>query len=353
MPQLSGGLGTAASICVMIVVIGCFSVLWSFIYYPMLKSWRGNEPDHTVEERMLPPKVREAMRMSHGSSVHHSAQPPKRPVGRPPFHMEHDRHAKREITSQGSSVMNLFMPVYTVVVVIFFLFIMTRIGWRKMATSEEEEEAAESNARQIPQCNCNMQHYPRKPGVFQKNRESLVNTATYRALSHLGDGDPSKSLTSFLNDMETFKSHIAFAGEMKRKLEKLEQVRLQKLADEATNKEAKEKDESNADEESRLSTDETKDDSNKPQETTEQENAQTDVEETQIKDVLDGEKETEPMIEEKLKEEPKCSMKSKARRRKHRKATNVSNTENVPPLKEGNGKRNKRKAQQNENLKME
>ena len=47
MPQLSGGLGTAASICVMIVVIGCFSVLWSFIYYPMLKSWRGNEPDHT------------------------------------------------------------------------------------------------------------------------------------------------------------------------------------------------------------------------------------------------------------------------------------------------------------------
>lgn len=58
-----------------------------------------------------------------------------------------------------------------------------------MATSEEEEEAAESNARQTPQCNCNIQHYPRKPGVFQKNRESLVNTATYRALSHLGDGD--------------------------------------------------------------------------------------------------------------------------------------------------------------------
>ncbi|XP_044576334.1 resistance to inhibitors of cholinesterase protein 3 isoform X2 [Cotesia glomerata] len=133
--------GPRKTLIVLTVVAGCFAILWPKIFYPMLIG-PGNTPHSPIDgsapikqERRLPPHaggLHPAMR-ERGRAIPSSHIVP-RVEGRPEQVFSHKMRPPmggpgRVITPQGGSgsSMGIIMPLYTVGILLFFLYTITKV----------------------------------------------------------------------------------------------------------------------------------------------------------------------------------------------------------------------------------
>ncbi|OTF71234.1 hypothetical protein BLA29_008767, partial [Euroglyphus maynei] len=120
--ETPNGISNFKSLCIVIVVIGCFAVLWPKIFYPMLLYGLRSDSRQSTDNAnnyLLPPKVLEAMRVSPTKN----AQPQKLP-GRPQFYT-----GKREISTGGqNTVWNIFVPLYALILIAIFMYALFKLS---------------------------------------------------------------------------------------------------------------------------------------------------------------------------------------------------------------------------------
>ncbi|XP_077499745.1 RIC3 acetylcholine receptor chaperone isoform X2 [Amblyomma americanum] len=121
-------IGVGKSIAVLAIVVGCFTVLWPKVFYPMMQaafsmSWSAQEG----QDGMLPGRGPQS-RMDEGLG---QARPhsPEYSRGRP-FPHPSMRQPPRQAAKTGGT-MNLVMPLYTIGVVVFFLYTVLKLVCKK------------------------------------------------------------------------------------------------------------------------------------------------------------------------------------------------------------------------------
>uniref|UniRef100_A0A1B6KFP5 Resistance to inhibitors of cholinesterase protein 3 N-terminal domain-containing protein n=1 Tax=Graphocephala atropunctata TaxID=36148 RepID=A0A1B6KFP5_9HEMI len=149
--------GTGKTIFILAIVVGCFAILWPKIFYPMLQSsvavkpnivpttenLRQERPPH-LRPHMIHPALREK-----GRAIPHShivprvmeketpaATPLPMPGMRPP--MGGAGHVVP--APKGSSTMGIIMPLYTIGIVIFFMYTMMKLIFKKSDESTAYKE---------------------------------------------------------------------------------------------------------------------------------------------------------------------------------------------------------------------
>lgn len=121
-------IGVGKSIAVLAIVVGCFTVLWPKVFYPMMQaafsmSFSAQEgPDGLIPGRGAQSRMHEAM----GQARPHD---PEYARGRP-FPHPSMRQPPRQATKTGGT-MNLVMPLYTIGVVVFFLYTVLKLVCKK------------------------------------------------------------------------------------------------------------------------------------------------------------------------------------------------------------------------------
>ncbi|XP_022240180.1 resistance to inhibitors of cholinesterase protein 3-like isoform X2 [Limulus polyphemus] len=138
----SSELSTGKSVFVLAVVIGCFAVLWPKIFYPMMQtafsitmttydndeeSFGENSHSH-IDPEILPARVRAAMGESRPGSR------PQIHEGRPLMHPAAKQGPKVQPKSGGA--MGIIMPIYTLLIVVFFLYTIFKFVFKKPADEE-------------------------------------------------------------------------------------------------------------------------------------------------------------------------------------------------------------------------
>ncbi|XP_054169346.1 resistance to inhibitors of cholinesterase protein 3-like [Oppia nitens] len=135
-------LSNSKSICVLGVVICCFAILWPKIFLPMLQStlsMTSSQPNQKKDDMLIPPRVREAMRLSETYQY-------QRIPGRPQFQKE----SKMTTSDQNNykqfsgGLMGLVMPLYTIGVIVFFVYTIF-----KMLFKNKSEENGKTNENPI------------------------------------------------------------------------------------------------------------------------------------------------------------------------------------------------------------
>nr|ARU12126.1 resistance to inhibitors of cholinesterase 3 variant 3 [Locusta migratoria manilensis] len=137
--------GTAKTVFILAIVVGCFAVLWPKLFYPMLQSSISNRAplDHSQgpirQERpphlrpdMLHPALRErgrAIPQSHivPRIVEKEGRPGPIPGMRPP--MGGAGHVVPAPKTGGT--MGIIMPMYTIGIVIFFMYTIMKVMFKK------------------------------------------------------------------------------------------------------------------------------------------------------------------------------------------------------------------------------
>ncbi|XP_076355722.1 uncharacterized protein LOC143249555 isoform X2 [Tachypleus tridentatus] len=138
----SSELSTGKSVFVLAVVIGCFAVLWPKIFYPMMQtafsitttkydnneeSFGENSHSH-IDPELLPARVRAAMGESRPGSR------PQIHEGRPLMHPAARQGPKIQPKSGGA--MGIIMPIYTLLIVVFFIYTIFKFVFKKPADEE-------------------------------------------------------------------------------------------------------------------------------------------------------------------------------------------------------------------------
>ncbi|KAM7286761.1 hypothetical protein ISCGN_030512 [Ixodes scapularis] len=128
-------LGIGKSVAVLAVVVGCFSVLWPKIFFPMLQAvFYGTSPDTDTfaaealraasRDRNTNPRIREDMGQARPSDT---ARENRRGRPFPPVAM---RTPPRPMAKTGGA-MNLVMPLYTIGIVVFFVYTILQLACKK------------------------------------------------------------------------------------------------------------------------------------------------------------------------------------------------------------------------------
>uniref|UniRef100_A0A6M2DZI6 Putative patellin-5 isoform x5 n=1 Tax=Xenopsylla cheopis TaxID=163159 RepID=A0A6M2DZI6_XENCH len=156
------GLGPRKSVFIVVIVVGCFSILWPKIFHPMLMGMSEqeilpNSMDKTSGIRQeRPPHLRgdlphPAMRergRAIPAAMRHTLPPPAAPVEQPFPQKQHKLHEGRVGPIPGmrpplggaghmtpaktsSSPMGVLMPLYTIAIVIFFIYTLMKIIFKK------------------------------------------------------------------------------------------------------------------------------------------------------------------------------------------------------------------------------
>ncbi|XP_046439198.1 titin-like isoform X5 [Daphnia pulex] len=153
-PEFSKG----KTLVVLAIVIGCFAILWPKIFYPMFQGpvapttieqqppiikerdpsghMRPERPPH-LHPDMMHPALREKGRVIPPTrTIAKEAKPGPMPGMRPP--MGGAPHIVSP-SSPGSGGMGILMPIYTVGIIVFFLYTMMKIMFKKPVTEDESE----------------------------------------------------------------------------------------------------------------------------------------------------------------------------------------------------------------------
>lgn len=125
-------IGVGKSIAVLAVVVGCFTVLWPKIFYPMMQAafsltWPSHDEhggDRSSSVSADPRRLRLQEAMGQARPADQSREYRK---GRPFPHMS-ARQPPRQPTKTGGA-MNLVMPLYTMGVVVFFLYTVLKVSF--------------------------------------------------------------------------------------------------------------------------------------------------------------------------------------------------------------------------------
>ncbi|XP_021938613.1 uncharacterized protein LOC110839082 isoform X9 [Zootermopsis nevadensis] len=137
--------GTGKTIFILAIVVGCFAVLWPKLFYPMLqasvsaRNHIDNSQGHHRQERpphlhpdMLHPALRErgrAIPQSHiiPRVVEKEGRPGPIPGMRPP--MGGAGHVVP--APKGTGTMGVVMPIYTIGIVVFFMYTVMKVIFKK------------------------------------------------------------------------------------------------------------------------------------------------------------------------------------------------------------------------------
>ncbi|XP_066985824.1 fibrous sheath CABYR-binding protein isoform X11 [Macrobrachium rosenbergii] len=141
---MSGEFGTGKTIFVLAIVVGCFAVLWPKIFYPMLTASvtspssgrqegmgphaRPERPPHLYPE-MMHPALREKGRAMPQRTIDKQARPGPMPGVRPP--MGGAGGIVPPPQTKGSGAMGIIMPLYTVGIVVFFVYTIMKVLFKK------------------------------------------------------------------------------------------------------------------------------------------------------------------------------------------------------------------------------
>ncbi|GFU22351.1 RIC3 domain-containing protein [Nephila pilipes] len=128
--------GTGKSLVVLAIVLGCFAVLWPKIFYPMMQTaFAMTSPkvdsDGRFQDNDRPPHLHPASMGPRGRG------PPSDDVqdkflmreGRPFPHPQARQPVKSQPKSGGA--MSIIMPIYTVGIVVFFLYTVLKLVFKK------------------------------------------------------------------------------------------------------------------------------------------------------------------------------------------------------------------------------
>ncbi|XP_026813991.1 resistance to inhibitors of cholinesterase protein 3-like isoform X3 [Rhopalosiphum maidis] len=190
------------TICILAVVAGCFAILWPSLFYPMLKGsfappthtdniYQERTPVHLrASKASMHPALMEKGRAipqphigpRHGSATPHSFKPPI-PGSRPT--MGGMGVASNKITGgDGGSAMNILMPMYTIGILLFFVYTMMKLLSKK---DEVEDPIGDKYSSHYP-CNrdnnskLQPQNLPTKLGFIEKDTRDLEIDALRRKL---------------------------------------------------------------------------------------------------------------------------------------------------------------------------
>ncbi|KAI1289576.1 hypothetical protein HDE_08787 [Halotydeus destructor] len=145
---MANELNTGKSVVILAVVIGCFAVLWPQIFYPMLSSFfatnHRNDIDRNINihPSMMHPRLREAMKSAplivakkettRSPSPLLSQVSGQQATDKQPINQGGNGNGQK---LAGGGAMSFIMPVYTIAIVIFFVFTIF-----KLLTRKEDEE---------------------------------------------------------------------------------------------------------------------------------------------------------------------------------------------------------------------
>ncbi|KAI2796454.1 hypothetical protein RDWZM_000085 [Blomia tropicalis] len=215
--QQINGLSKSKSICIMLIVIGCFVVLWPRIFYPMLlvgMNWRKDSPSsfgRSVNDQTLPPKVMQAIQ---SNPIRDSAKIQRLP-GRPQFYAGARDSGRSRLTSpptQGS-MMNLMVPLYTIIVAVVFIYIMLKMSFNN-----------DSNQPQNNETNRREQAAFVQTSQSTNIRDPLIQSMpSYKAFNK--NGNANESISTLIKDIETFRNYLEVAEVCRCKLKKYEMAR--------------------------------------------------------------------------------------------------------------------------------
>jgi len=159
--QTNDSLSTSKSILIIALVLGCFAVLWPKIFYPMLVGSRvasnSGRQDFMRQEREfgLPghPAMRDRSRMvkeANGVPPRHTIDNELRPgpvpgmrptMGGPGIQAQEKRGG-----GGGGGPMSILMPLYTIGIVIFFLYTIMKVAFKKNEDEYDTKQTATSRS---------------------------------------------------------------------------------------------------------------------------------------------------------------------------------------------------------------
>ncbi|KAH7935822.1 resistance to inhibitors of cholinesterase protein 3 [Rhipicephalus sanguineus] len=133
-------IGVGKSIAVLAIVVGCFTVLWPKVFYPMMQAafsmtFSPQEgQDGLIPGRGAQSRMHEAM----GQARPHN---PEYARGRP-FPHPSMRQPPRQAAKTGGT-MNLVMPLYTIGVVVFFLYTVLKLVCKKPPPAAAQDSGSQ------------------------------------------------------------------------------------------------------------------------------------------------------------------------------------------------------------------
>nr|XP_008195614.1 PREDICTED: patellin-5 isoform X5 [Tribolium castaneum] len=151
-PKMESDLSPRKTMLVLVIVVGCFAVLWPKVFYPMLVGSASQhikpspidkatdirqERPHHLRSELIHPAFRERGRAIPQPQTAPPTRPPPRVVeGRPgpiPGMRPTIGGAGHVVppSKQGTSSMSVIMPIYTIGIVIFFTYTLMKIIFKK------------------------------------------------------------------------------------------------------------------------------------------------------------------------------------------------------------------------------
>ncbi|XP_022180250.1 resistance to inhibitors of cholinesterase protein 3 isoform X3 [Myzus persicae] len=190
------------TICILAVVAGCFAILWPSLFYPMLKGSFAPQThiDNIPQERTpvhlraskasMHPALMEKGRAipqphigpRHGSPTPHSFKPPI-PGSRPTMGGMGGASNKM-VGGDGGGAMNILMPMYTIGILLFFVYTMMKLLSKKDDVEDTIDDKYSSHypCGRDSKSKLQPQNLPTKLGFIEKDTRDLEIDALRRKL---------------------------------------------------------------------------------------------------------------------------------------------------------------------------
>ncbi|CAL1293752.1 unnamed protein product [Larinioides sclopetarius] len=185
------------SLTVLAVVVACFAVLWPKIFYPMIISIlfpSENEEENVDEIRkldfydMIHPQMKEAM-----GEARPLEKPSAKDANKALFHPSVRYAAKPQ--SKGASAVNLVIPVYTIAIILFFIYSLFKTLLKKhqdschLYTVKQQKTTCPLKCTEVDD-------------VLNKRKDSSLERKAQRALEQYGKDKVLTALKTIILEME-------------------------------------------------------------------------------------------------------------------------------------------------------
>ncbi|KAG8182577.1 hypothetical protein JTE90_021717 [Oedothorax gibbosus] len=202
MPDIAIDTSSKRNLTVLAVVVACFAVLWPKIFYPMIISilFPSDEEESQDEIRkldfhnMLHPQMREAM--GEARPLDKTLKDTNKILFHPSV-----RHAVKP-QSKGAGAVNLIIPVYTIAIIIFFLYSFFKTILKK---NQESCHVFVSSNQQKPICI----HKCTEEEDSLSKRKEVQERKAQRALEQYGKHKVLTALKTIILEMEDFKGNLS------------------------------------------------------------------------------------------------------------------------------------------------
>lgn len=193
------------SLTVLAVVVACFAVLWPKIFYPMIQSILFPSDEEEIEESirklnfddMLHPQMRESMGEAR------PAEKLLRDGSRGSFHPYLRQATKPQ--SKGAGAVNLVVPVYTIAIILFFLYSLLKMALKRYDETYAKVEKPSTSL--CPNAFC-ARIYSEKEAVSVR-KEIAQERKAQRALEQYGKDKVLTALKTIILEMEDIKGNFS------------------------------------------------------------------------------------------------------------------------------------------------